>query len=116
MAKAESQLKTSIQVSKLSEKEKNQRDFDLIVETILKEFRAKLKQNRFYGHYFDRKSESAERICDEGGQFLCEGRFNQEFCSYNCKDEKELTTLLHVINPYETTEARYQFNENNINL
>jgi len=109
LAKAESQLKTSILVTKLSDKEKQQIDFDMIAETTLKEFRAKLKENRFYGHYFDRKSDSGERICDQGGQFLCEGRFDQDFCSYNCNDENELKTLLHVINPYETTEARYQF-------
>ncbi len=111
LAKAESQLKTSIQISKVSDKEKNQsKDSEMIVEAILKEFRAKLKEKRFYGYYFDRKSDSVERICDDGGQFLCEGRFDQDFCSYNCEHENETKTLLHAINPYETTEARYQFN------
>jgi len=110
-AKAESQLKASAPNAGLSEKEENQRNFHLIVESILKEFRARLKEMKYYGHYFDRKSEFQEKLCDVEGQFTCEGRFDADVCSYNCENEesKEIAPLLHVINPYESQEARYIF-------
>ena len=96
----------------MSDAQKNQRDLESIVEQLLKEFRAELKEHRFYGHYFDRKSDLPERICDESGQFLCEGRFDADFCYYNsnagCEKSDEIKRLLHTINPYESPESRYE--------
>ena len=100
LAKAESQLKAT----NLSAKSKTQRDFEIHTSKILNEFRRKLKENKFYGHYFDRKSESSDQICDNVGQFLCEGQFDEDVCFYNCKNENP--TPVHVINPYESPEAR----------
>ena len=70
----------------------------------MKEFRTRLKSNGFYGRYFDRKSDSSEKICNDIGSFSCEGRFDEDDCFYNCR--KDRRSDLHVINPYESPEAR----------
>lgn len=94
LAKAESGLKTV---------EKHQ--------DVVAHFRAKLKLNSYYGHYFDRSSSKSDTMCDKLGQFLCEGRFDADKCHYYGKEEEE---KMHIINPYESPEARIMFSTWNL--
>lgn len=102
LAKAESGIKSKLQ-------------FD----EIFTQFRALLKNNKYNGHYFDRQTEKTkERICDENGQFRCEGRFDQDNCKYgglvNSENESGDSTMAHFINPYESSEARILFSTWNL--
>ena len=70
-----------------------------------------LKIHKYNGHYFDRKSK-LDKICDDSGLFLCEGRFDELSCKYGPKgDAKDLT---HSINPYESCETRIMFSTWNL--
>lgn len=57
-----------------------------------------LKAHNYHTYYFDRKSDSSEKFCDESGNFICEGKWNERICS-----ERE------VINPYASREERTIF-------
>ena len=61
---------------------------------------------------------SFKRICDENGQFRCEGRFDQDNCKYgglvNSENESGDSTMVHFINPYESSEARILFSTWNL--
>ena len=67
-------------------------------------------------------SEDELAICDKFGNFLCEGKYNNDNgCSYNksistCdKDDADLfNSLGHKINPYESAEARIMFSTWNL--
>jgi hypothetical protein len=92
LAKAESQMKLT---------DWSQDELRSIAESVLDDFRAKLKEQKYYGHFFDRKSDS-EPMCDADGKFRCEGRFDASVCAYDGADDKGM----HVINPYESAETR----------
>ena len=77
-------------------------------QDIMADFRLLLKTNRYNGHYFDRKSKKSDTICDENGLFSCEGRFDDSNCKY------QLAQLAHLINPYESNEARILFSTWNL--
>uniref|UniRef100_A0A8D8SLM8 DNAation factor subunit beta n=1 Tax=Cacopsylla melanoneura TaxID=428564 RepID=A0A8D8SLM8_9HEMI len=74
-----------------------------IIESVFAEFTVLLKQDDYLGRYFDRSKEEA--LCDERGEFLCRGAWNQEHCT-------RLT--LHRINPYQSREARIVFSTWNL--
>ena len=78
-------------------------------QDIMTDFRLLLKTNRYNGHYFDRKSKKSDTICDANGLFSCEGRFDETDCKYQLA---QLTT--HLINPYESNEARILFSTWNL--
>ncbi|XP_049781340.1 DNA fragmentation factor subunit beta isoform X5 [Schistocerca cancellata] len=61
-----------------------------------------LKQRQYFGVYFDRTAEST-RLCTTFGDFQCQGLFYSPCCSYS-----------HVINPYESREARIMFSTWNL--
>ena len=90
---------------------KNQIEFD----HIFSQFRGLLKKNNYNGHYFDRQTEkSNERICDNSGLFVCEGRFDQDNCKYGNADSESGDLMVHSINPYESSEARILFSTWNL--
>ena len=77
-------------------------------QEIMTNFRLLLKSNGYNGHYFDRKSQKSDKICDENGLFSCEGRFNESNCNY------QIPQFVHIINPYESNEARIMFSTWNL--
>ena len=81
-----------------------------IVKSILDKFRLKLKEAKYNGHYFDRKSLLEDKICDSKGTFLCEGKFNEDECKYKEKEDQGG----HSINPYQSPEARILFSTWNL--
>jgi len=95
LAKAETQLKEE----KFSEKQ------ELLVQQMVKEFKTRLKAAKYHGTYFDRSSEKKRKICDDTGLFRCEGKYNSAQCCYP-KD--------HIINPYQSAEARVLFSTWNL--
>lgn len=81
---------------------------------ITNQFRMMLKQAKYNGHYFDRKT-NLDRICDQNGVFYCEGRFDDKQCKYDGNNAALATPdLMHVINPYESGEARILFSTWNL--
>ena len=58
LAKAETQLRAT--VSKPGEVEQ--------AEEVIREFKTRLRKNKFHGGYFDRGTDEATRICDESGE------------------------------------------------
>ncbi|KAJ9581202.1 hypothetical protein L9F63_023620, partial [Diploptera punctata] len=62
-----------------------------------------LKCDSYFGGYFDRSNKSV-RLCDELGNFECKGQWNLNECRY-----KKAAISNHVINPYESREARIVF-------
>ena len=76
-----------------------------VLEPLLEAMMHQLKQERFNGHYFDRSSPPEHgRLCDDGGQFACQGLFSSDGCGY---DE-------HRINPYRSREDRIVFSTWNL--
>lgn len=67
-----------------------------LLNDILDQFVARLKQNDFHGGYFDRTKN--ERMCDKKGWFQCEGPFDSERCDN-----------FHTINPYASRGYRQLF-------
>ncbi|XP_022916392.1 DNA fragmentation factor subunit beta [Onthophagus taurus] len=65
---------------------------------LLKDLQEKLKQVKFFGCYFDRSA--TKSICDEKGNFFCEGRWDKPCCLY---------IPVHSINPYKSPEERIIF-------
>lgn len=68
-------------------------------------FRRKLSYVHYFGSYFDRKwpKESA-RLCNPDGNFQCQGVWRKTCCTYTN----------HVINPYDSREARILFSTWNL--
>jgi len=95
LAKAESQLKEeTLSVNQ-----------ELLVQDMVQDFKSKLKAAKYHGSFFDRGSEKTMRMCDETGLFQCEGKYNQMECCF----PKE-----HIINPYQSAEARILFSTWNL--
>ncbi|PSN57344.1 DNA fragmentation factor subunit beta [Blattella germanica] len=67
------------------------------------EMTLQLKHDHYFGGYFDRKSQSV-RLCDDSGDFFCNGRWNVDRCQYNDSIHGR-----HIINPYASREARIVF-------
>lgn len=80
--------------SKLTEETSSQ-----LIET----FKCLLSSHKYFGCYFDRTDMCTDRICDELGNFLCEGKYNKTSC-----------TDLHQINPYDNAESRIIFSTWNL--
>lgn len=78
---------------------------------IMRQMREMLKCNKFNGHYFDRKSQQLDRICDHKGVFYCEGRFDENQCKYQQGSQPD---MMHFINPYQSSEARILFSTWNL--
>jgi len=72
---------------------------------MVNEFKTRLKAAKYHGTYFDRSSEKKTKICDDVGLFRCEGKYNSAQCCYP-KD--------HIINPYQSAEARVLFSTWNL--
>ncbi|KAJ3644545.1 hypothetical protein Zmor_022270 [Zophobas morio] len=70
-----------------------QRLNDLVLE-----LHNRLKLSKFNGCYFDRSDKKS--LCDKGGEFTCQGRWDKEVCLYSPK---------HKINPYASREGRIVF-------
>ena len=110
LTKAESNLKSA----ELSEKNEK------LLKDILIDLKALLKHNQFNGHYFNRASDKSDKICDQTGKFLCEGRFDQKICHYQASmsvessGDNEMSSWNHHINPYESSESRIMFSTWNL--
>jgi len=70
---------------------------------LIETFKSLLSSQKYFGCYFDRADICADRICDEAGNFVCEGRYNRS----NCTD-------FHQINPYDNAESRIIFSTWNL--
>lgn len=74
------------------------------LQNLLVELQNRLKMTRFNGYLFDRRAAVGDAklkaLCDTGGLFRCQGRWNKERCLYNPE---------HSINPYTSREARIIF-------
>ncbi|GFO31684.1 DNAation factor subunit beta [Plakobranchus ocellatus] len=57
----------------------------------------RLKNAGYNSSYYDR-GDSAKRMCDELGEFRCEGRYNKDECEHQ-----------HTINPYASKDHRVMF-------
>ncbi|XP_064107298.1 DNA fragmentation factor subunit beta-like isoform X4 [Macrobrachium nipponense] len=66
-------------------------------------FKEHLSKSRYNADYFDRSAASEARLCDTNGLFECEGLYNEPACKDN-----------HIINPYNTREARIVFSTWNL--
>lgn len=78
---------------------------------LLNDLQSRLKTVKYFGCYFDRSSSYSllgadgeghqlQSICDERGEFSCQGRWDKEMCLY---------TPVHKINPYTSREERIIF-------
>ncbi|XP_032815723.1 DNA fragmentation factor subunit beta-like [Petromyzon marinus] len=67
-------------------------------EELLQLLRNELKTECFNEDYFDRSAAVVVRLCDNNGQFSCQGAYNKQDCQYQ-----------HKINPYANWESRIQF-------
>ncbi|CAG9812597.1 unnamed protein product [Phaedon cochleariae] len=70
---------------------------------LITELDSKLKLNKYLGYYFNRANagdENMKSICDQNGNFQCQGRWDKEQCLYHPS---------HSINPYASREARIVF-------
>lgn len=74
------------------------------VMCLLNDLQSRLKTVRYFGCYFDRSACMGDgylkSICDEKGEFACQGRWDKEVCLYN---------PIHKINPYTSREERIIF-------
>lgn len=68
------------------------------VHFLFNELQNRLKLAQFHGFYFDRRK--PESLCDQNGEFVCQGRWNKDQCLYSPK---------HQINPYSSKEGRVVF-------
>ena len=73
------------------------------LDQLMAEMLTQLKQDRFHGHYFDRSSDG-QPLCDERGEFECQGAFSEERCGYS----------EHLVNPYRSREERIMFSTWNL--
>ncbi|CAM9540794.1 unnamed protein product [Lampetra planeri] len=67
-------------------------------EELLQLIKNELKTQCFNQDYFDRSAAVEVRLCDNNGQFSCQGAYNKQDCQYQ-----------HKINPYANWESRIQF-------
>ena len=95
--KAESQLRELAHKNDISEKSSD-------LTGILANFKENLKSHKFHGYYFDRRC-FRKSICDEIGEFLCEGKYDIPKCQYR---------MDHKINPYDSRESRIVFSTWNL--
>lgn len=74
------------------------------VVCLLTDLQARLRAVKYFGCYFDRSACLGEgnlkSICDEKGEFSCQGRWDRDACLY---------TPVHKINPYTSREERIVF-------
>ncbi|XP_064213539.1 tRNA (guanine(26)-N(2))-dimethyltransferase [Tribolium castaneum] len=68
------------------------------LRSLVDELQNRLKLSKFNGHFFDRSDDKS--LCDERGEFTCQGRWNKDMCLYSPQ---------HRINPYESREGRIIF-------
>uniref|UniRef100_V9KVC4 Caspase-activated deoxyribonuclease n=1 Tax=Callorhinchus milii TaxID=7868 RepID=V9KVC4_CALMI len=69
----------------------------------VKEMENMLREVKFNGHYFNRRENQKERLCDDKGWFQCQGAFDMDSCSSK-----------HSINPYANKESRIVFSTWNL--
>lgn len=67
----------------------------------LQKMNLQLKAQKYFSGYFDR-SAASDRLCDGVGSFQCKGRWDLSHCKYKGANQ-------HMINPYESREARILF-------
>lgn len=71
---------------------------------LLNDLQSRLKTVKYFGCYFDRSvclsHGNLKSICDERGEFSCQGRWDREVCLYSPG---------HKINPYTSREERIIF-------
>nr|XP_018896531.1 PREDICTED: DNA fragmentation factor subunit beta [Bemisia tabaci] len=81
---------------------------DFVAKTnLLKSFQyfsSQLQKDKHFGFYFDRSSTKA--MCNNKGDFYCMGPWNEEKCLHGEKG--------HIINPYQSREARIVFSTWNL--
>lgn len=74
------------------------------VAYLLSDLQSRLRTVKYFGCYFDRNASRGEgnlkSICDEKGEFSCQGRWDKEACLYS---------PVHKINPYTSREERIIF-------
>ncbi|XP_044759058.1 DNA fragmentation factor subunit beta [Coccinella septempunctata] len=74
------------------------------LQFLLLELNNRLKNSKYNGHYFDRRKwhedDILKCICNESGNFSCQGRWDKERCLYETS---------HQINPYRSREERIVF-------
>ena len=70
---------------------------------VIDAFKSLLSSHKYFGCYFDRSNVCQDRICDDLGNFMCEGKYNE----LNC-------TNAHQINPYDNAESRIIFSTWNL--
>jgi len=83
-----------------------------VIAGLVQDFRQRLKINSFHGELFARTADGGQRICDPKGLFKCEGRYEQDLCSYN--RETGDGSDFHEINPYASRENRILFSTWNL--
>jgi hypothetical protein len=73
------------------------------LDEVFKIMNFKLEADNYFRGYFDRNDES-QRLCDNVGNFICEGRWDVVECQ-----RQEDVEFRHKINPYARKEARIGF-------
>jgi hypothetical protein len=86
---------------KKSETYKNDQMCQKKLTEALQKMNLQLRADKYFGGYFDRSAVS-DRLCDDLGSFQCKGRWDLSHCKYNGANQ-------HLINPYESREARIVF-------
>lgn len=87
------------------------------LDTSLSNFKVWLKKVNHFGCYFSRKFYKNDGYlncyCDESGQFECQGKWNEDNCSH-LNNLSAVGNSKHLINPYESKEARIVFSTWNL--
>lgn len=77
----------------------------LFLDELFAKFKKHLQDNQYFGCLFDRSEKRGKSLCDDRGEFHCQGRWDKSDCLYQ---------LDHRINPYESREARVVFSTWNL--